>query len=401
VTAAGGATPAAAGTEGLRALRWALLAGNLAIGCGVVVVAGALNDIVRSLGVSVALGGQLVTAAAIAMGLSAPLLAAVLSGLDRRRLLTFSLLWYAAGHAASALASDYTVLLALRVSTVLAAAVFTPQAAAAIGVLVPPSQRAGAITFVFLGWSLASVFGLPAAGWVAETVGWRWAFGAVALLAAAAALGTWRVLPVGVRPPALGWAAWRRVLGHPLLMGVVAVTALASASQFTIFSYFAPYYRQVLGADAAQLTFLLAWFGAFGLVGNLWVTRAVDRLGPARCVTLTLAAMALTFAAWPLAGSVALLAVVLVPWGLGCFSTNSAQQARLSAAAPGWAPALMALNTSAIYAGQALGAAQGGAWIASRGYGPLAPTALAWMLAALALSWWLARRMGTQRFDDA
>jgi chromate transporter len=61
------------------------------------------------------------------------------------------------------------------------------------------------------------------------------------------------------------------------------------------------------------------------------------------------------------------MALVLVPWALGCFSSNSAQQARLAIAAPAFAPALLALNTSAIYLGQAVGAAGGGALVAARG----------------------------------
>ena len=47
------------------------------------------------------------------------------------------------------------------------------------------------------------------------------------------------------------------------------------------------------------------------------------------------------------------------------------QQARLGAAAPALAPALMALNSSAIYLGQAAGASSGGWLIAHHGYGPL------------------------------
>ena len=105
-----------------RSAEWALLGGNFAIGCGVMVVAGCLNDLVRGLGVSVPVGGQLITVAAIAMGLGAPLLAAVVAGWDRRRLLTLSLLWFGAGHALSALAPSYGVLLPVRALTVLAAA---------------------------------------------------------------------------------------------------------------------------------------------------------------------------------------------------------------------------------------------------------------------------------------
>jgi len=371
----------------------ALLAGNFAIGCGVMVTAGALNDLALSLQVSAAVAGQLITAAAVAMGVGAPLLAALMGNWDRRRLLTLALLWYAAWHVLSALMPSFAALLPVRVLSMLAAAVFTPQAAAAISVLAPRAQVGRAITTIFLGWSLASVLGMPAHSYVAETLGWRWAFGLVAVLSVGAAWGVWRALPDGVRPPPLSLRHWGTALSNPLFMGMVAVTALSGAGQFTLFSYFAPYYRQGLDASAAGVSFLFLWFGAFGLLGNLLLSRSVDRWGAARCVNFTLGLMAVSLATWPLAGSVAAMAVVLVPWALGCFSSNSAQQARLSASAPAFAPALLALNTSAIYIGQAVGAGGGGALLAVGGYAPLPWAALAWMVLAILLSVWVSRRM--------
>jgi predicted MFS family arabinose efflux permease len=76
------------------------------------------------------------------------------------------------------------------------------------------------------------------------------------------------------------------------------------------------------------------WFGAFGVAGNLIAPRATDRLGAPRTVALTLAAMLASLLALPLAAGVVSMAIVLVPWALGCFSANSAQQARASLAAP-------------------------------------------------------------------
>ena len=379
-----------------------MLAGNFAIGCGVMVVAGSLNDLSAALQVSAAVAGQLITAGAVAMGLGAPLLAAALVRFDRRWLLTAALLWFAVGHALSALMPGYASLLAVRVLAVLGAAVFTPQAAAAINVLAPPEQRGRAITTVFLGWSLSSVLGMPLHSFIAETVGWRWAFGLVAVLSTAAAWGVWRTVPEGVKPPTLTLASWGRVLTHPLLMGMVGVTLLSAAGQFTLFSYFAPYYRQVLGASAGEVSFLFFWFGAFGLLGNVLLSRWIDRLGAARCVHIAMALMALSLTLWPLtgpAGSAALLggvagmAAAVVPWALGCFSCNSGQQARLSQASVAYAPALLALNTSAIYGGQAIGAAGGGALLAHSGFGTLPWAGLAWMLVALGLSLWAARRL--------
>jgi predicted MFS family arabinose efflux permease len=109
--------------------------------------------------------------------------------------------------------------------------------------------------------------------------------------------------------------------------------------------------------------------------------------------------MLASFVLWPLAHSVAVMAVVLAPWALACFSSNSAQQARLGAAAPTLAPVLMALNTSAIYLGQALGAAGGGAVVAANQaagratFSSMSFVAGAWMTAALVLSLWAASKM--------
>ena len=391
MAAPGAALPLAGGASSQ--LRWALLAGNFAIGCGVMVVAGSLNDLVRSLQISVAAGGQLITVAALVMALGAPLLAAAVAGWDRRRLLVLALAWYAAGHAGAALAPDFATLLPLRALSVLGAAVFTPQAAAALSVMTPPAERGRAITFVFLGWSLSSVIGMPLHSYIGETLGWRWAFALVAVLSIAAAGWVWQTMPDGVKPPALSLADWRRTLTHPLLMGMVAVTVLSAAGQFSLFSYFAPYYRQVLGAQAGGVSALFMWFGAFGLLGNLLLARWIDRIGVAHCVTLLLLGIALSLLLWPLASSAVTMALVITPWALGCFASNSAQQARLGLAAPALAAALMALNTSAMYLGQAIGAASGGALLLRSGFAQLHWAALLGVLLAAALSALLAWRM--------
>lgn len=370
----------------LPAALWALLAGNFVIGTGVMVVPGTLNELSQSLQVSAATAGQLITAGAIVMCLGAPLLAAVVAGWDRRLLLACTMLWYAAGHLLATLMPSFGGLLLVRMLTVVAPAVFTAQAAACAGLLVPPEQRGRAVTFVFLGWSMASVLGLPIGALVGGHFGWRAAFGLIAVLSIASAAWVWLKLPSGIRPAALSREAWGRVFRSPLLMGVVSVTALQGAGQFVLFSYFAPIVRQSLGANATQMGLIWAWFGVCGLVGNMVVSRYIDRIGAPRMVLVTTVLIALSLLLWPLAITFATLALVLMPWGLGCFATNSAQQARLVSLSPALAPGSVALNSSGIYIGQAVGAAAGG-WL-------LARDAVAWMnwvglstvLLALALS---------------
>lgn len=367
---------------------WPLLFGNFVIGSGVMVVSGALNDIKDSLGVSVATAGQLISAAALVMCLGAPVLAALVAGWDRRRLLALSMVWYGALHFACIAAPDFATLLPLRALAVVSPAIFTPQAAACVGLLVPVGQRGRAISFVFLGWSVASVLGLPMGAYVGGMLGWRSAFALVAIMSFVSALWVWRRMPDGVKPPALSVAAWGENLRSQALMLTIAVTVACSAGQFVVLAYFAPYFKEKIAASPGELGLLFMWFGVFGFIGNILVSRHIDRFGPARAAMVCIALMAFTMLAWPLGATMILAAAVMVPWALGCFAMNSAQQARLVGLAPPLAPASIALNSSAIYAGQALGAAGGGWLIARGGMDPLHWAGLAALVVSAALSAW-------------
>jgi predicted MFS family arabinose efflux permease len=381
------------------AVLWALLFGNFVIGTGVMVVPGTLNEISASLQVPVATAGQLISAAALLMCLGAPLCAAIVAGWDRRRLLALSMLWYAALHVACALMPSFGTLLPVRVLAVLSPAIFTPQAAACVGLLVPPEQRGRAITFVFLGWSVASVLGMPLAALIGGLLGWRSAFVAIGVLSLISAAWVWRAMPDGVKPPALSLAAWRETLQSKPLMLCIVVTVLYSAGQFVLFSYFAPYYKARIGITPLELSLLFAWFGAFGFLGNMLMSRHIDRVGAARSVMIGIGCMALSLLIWPLGTSLVLAALVSIPWALGCFSSNSAQQARLVGIAPGLAAGSIALNSSAMYAGQALGAGSGGWLIAHDSMDLLHWVGFAGLLLAMAVSWLATRAL--QRRDGA
>lgn len=381
----------------LPAVLWPLLFGNFVIGSGVMVVPATLNEISSSLDVSVATAGQLISAGAVLMCLGAPLLAAVVAGWDRRRLLAICMLWYGALHLACIAAPSFGALLPLRVITMIAPAIFTPQAAACIGLLVPAQQRGRAITFVFLGWSVASVLGMPLGAFVGGTLGWRSAFTMIAVLSLVSAAWVWRTMPDGVRPPALSMAAWRETLRSRALMLCVLVTLLYSAGQFVLFSYFAPYFKQSIGLTSGELSLLFLWVGAFAFIGNVLMSRYIDRIGASRAIMVAMGSMAVSLLLFPLGTTILLAALVCTPWGLGSFSTNSAQQARLVAIAPALAAASIALNSSALYAGQAIGAASGGWLIAQGGMDMLHWAGLAGLLMAMAASAMATRYQHTHR----
>lgn len=372
-----------------KAALWALFAGNFVIGTGILLPAGMLNDLSAGLSISPATAGLLMAVGGIVIGIGAPLFATLTSGVERRLLLVGSLLYYALGHALSALAPDFWSLLVIRALMVISAGVFTPQAAATVGILVPQEKRAGAVAFIFIGWSIASVAGMPVGSLIGAFLGWRLAFALMAVIALVAAFLVWHALPKGLHVGRLSLKAWRDVFFDPVLVIILLVTLASSSGQFTVFSYLAVLFKDLLGASPGFIALLLAGFGLAGVIGNSLAAHFVTRLGIDRLIFFALLAILIGMIGFAGFAGIFIAAVAsLAVWGLGTFSSNSLQQSRLIAHAPALASASVALNTSTIYLGQAIGAAVGARIVADQALRWLTPAGA--IFAALAIGFTLA-----------
>ena len=354
--------------------------GNFVVGCGVLVVPGMLDLLARDLGVSVPTAGSLLSLAALTMCIGAPVLAALTWRVDRRRLLVASLLLLAAGHLACALAPDFASLMALRPVAVLGAAVFTPQVAATLTLMVPPGQRSTAVTSAFVGWSLASVLGMPMGNLLADALSWRAGFAAVAGLGLLSALTVWRVIPAGLQTTPLSMKSWADVLGNPRLRWILLATMAWCAGHFAVVGYITAALREGIQATPAVQAGLMGLMGVCGLAGNIALSRAVSRLGADRGARIALGFVFWGLVLWALGLSWVqttwAVTGAIVVWGLGNFAFTSSQQARLAQSAPALASASIALNSSSLYAGQAMGAALGAWLVVAGGYDALGPVAL-------------------------
>ena len=370
--------------------------GNFVVGCGVLVVPGMLDLLANDLAMSVPKAGALLSLAALTMCIGAPLLAAVTSKVDRRLLLVLSLLLLAVGHLACALAPDFATLIWIRPVSVLGAAVFTPQAAATLSLMIAPEERPMALTSAFVGWSLASVLGMPIGNLLAHALSWRASFGVVAALGLLSALVVWRVIPAGLRVAPLSLQSWGEVLGGTRLRWILLATMVWCMGHFAVLGYVTAALRKGVDASPTMQAVLMALMGISGLVGNVALSRWVTRIGADRGARMSLSFICAGLALWIVAltwlQALWAVALAMTIWGLGNFAFNSSQQARLAQSAPTLASASIALNSSSLYAGQAMGAALGAALVVALGYDALGPTALIIMIVAMLFSWLADRR---------
>ena len=371
---------------------WALLLGNFVIGTGVLLPAGLLNQLSSELQVDVATAGLLLLVGGIVVGFGAPILATLTTRIDRRLVLVLAMGLYTVGHLASAFTNSFWPLLIIRMLMISAAGIFSPQAAATVSLLLPVERRASAIAFIFIGWSVASVAGIPLGGLLGAWLGWRMVFVIMALLSALSGFAVWFTVQPGLYGKPLDFASWKTVFTSPALLCVLLVTLLSMSGQFTVFGYLAPILKQVTAATPTQISLAFAIAGLAGVAGNTIGSRMVQSVAVHRVIGMALFSLCTGFLIFGIMfGNYWGSMVGLALWGFGTFSSNSLQQSRLVGLAPALASASVALNTSAVYLGQAIGAGAGGALIKGGATVTSVWVGLAFLLSSLAASLYATR----------
>ncbi|MGM9488300.1 MFS transporter [Ideonella sp. YS5] len=342
-----------------------LASGMFAIGTDSFVVAGVLGQVASSLGVSVALAGQMVTVYALGYALLSPVIAAAAAHWPRKRLLLAGLVIFVIGNVITAVAPSIGLVLASRLLAALGAAMFSPTATAAGASLVPPEQRGRALAIVVAGLSSATALGAPLGTFIGGWLDWRATMWFVSAIGALAAVGVaWR-LPLIPTPPAVSLAKRLAPLTDARVLLTLATTWLVYAGLFTVYTYIGSSFDRATGGDGRVLAGLLLLWGAAATVGNLAAGKLTDRFGSRFIINASIAVAALDFALLPWSSASLITAVpALIVWGLCGWGLVVPQQHRLISIAPSAAPLLLGLNSAALYVGVSMSGVIGGAAIA-------------------------------------
>ena len=341
---------------------WLFSLVNLVIGTGAFVITGTLARLASDLGIGIAAAGQAMTTYALSTALLAPLLLLATGHWPRKRTLLLGRALMGVG------------------------AVFTPIAAGIALALVEPARRGQALAFVFLGFSLSYVVGVPLGAWIGLTWGWQapiWLVAGLVVLATAAV--AWRV-PPDIASPGASFAGVGGLLAQREVQLVLALTLLYFTAIFAAFSYIGPVLQALLPMSGERLSITLALFGLAGVAGTLIGGRLNDRFGSRRTLSVQLSLLGAMMALLPLtAGSWPAMLVVLMLWACAGFGMMPPQQSWLAALAPAQAPLLLSLNSSMLYLGTAAGAIVGGALASLLGLQQLGWAGLPFVALALVL----------------
>lgn len=259
------------------------------------------------------------------------------------------------------------------------------------------------ISWVFSGFSVASVFGMPVGTWIAGMWGWRVAFLLIDVLTVAMIVAMIVVLPHNAQPTSVGFWSQFKLFGDPrIIFGMLAVMFCLGGT-YVWYTYITPMLTGVLAVPAAWVSLALVAYGLCGLWGNLhsgslaargtgsWPMIKMWRIYISQAVCMAL----LPLAALKAPAGTLIGAALLVLLGGMMYLQNSPSQVLFSHVAatryPGSMTLASSLNSMACNIGIAFGSAVGGVVHDSLGITWLGPVG-ALFLAAAVVSALLLRR---------
>ena len=345
-----------------------LIFASFMLGMSEFVVVGILPDIASGLKVSEVTVGNLVAIFAFVYAPCTPLGSALSARFPR--FLTYLTLMdvFLVGNILCAFAPNYPVLLIARLLIASVSGTLV-----AISMTVAPDvttdkYRTKFIAWVFSGFSIASVVGVPAGTWVANTFGWRVTFALVSVLTAVLMASMAVSLPRNSHPAKIGFLRQFRLFFDRRIQFGVADVVFGAAASYVFYTYLSPIMRDEIGVPERYISVGLVVYGCACLWSNLYGGKLADRgrgveplthIRPIYCVQAVCLCL-LAFASLVPAGG----ALLLVALGMLMYLQNSASQVLYMDVAyqshPGSVNLAASLNSMSFNIGIAIGSAVGG-----------------------------------------
>ena len=374
-----------------------LIASSFMLGMSEFIVVGILPDIAADLKISEVTVGNLVSLFAFVYAPVTPLGSALSARFPRFATHLTLIGIFLAGNILCAFAPNYAVLVVARIMIALVSGTLVAVAMTYAPDVTTDRFRTKFIAWVFSGFSIASVVGVPVGTWVANTFGWRWAFHMINVLTIMLIVGMVVALPRNSHIVKIGFLPqFRLFFDRRIQLGVLDVVCGAAAS-YVFYTYLTPIMRDEVHVPEQYLSVGLVIFGVACLWSNLYGGKLADRgrgveplthIRPIYCAHAVLMA-SLVVAHWvPVYG--ALLLVVL---GMFMYLQNSASQVLYmdvaSQSHPGSLNLAASLNSMSFNIGIALGSAVGGLINGHFGLMWLGPVGALFLVCAIAITTFL------------
>ncbi|WP_236633758.1 MULTISPECIES: MFS transporter [unclassified Exiguobacterium] len=260
-------TPSLSRNDWTLILSLALL--TFVLGTSEFVIVGILPDIADGLTISIATAGTLVSAFAISFAIGTPLMMSFTSHMPKRRLMLGLTLGFIVLNFLSSQAPNYGLLLSTRMVTAVVTGVLISLAMLVASESVPPTKRGIAVSFIFGGFTMANVFGVPLGTFIGQRAGWEATFFMTTALGVVALFAVYRVVPNQLSSAKTSISDQLRLLTNPRILIAFFIPALGFGATYVVYTYLVPILKGVLGVPVAWISPILLAYGFISIFSNM------------------------------------------------------------------------------------------------------------------------------------
>jgi predicted MFS family arabinose efflux permease len=303
-----------------------------------------------------------VSAYAVVYGLSQLFYGPMGDRFGKLRVVSLAVLACALFSAITALSVSLPMLVVMRGFMGAAAAGVIPLSMAWVGDRVPYERRQETLAKLMSATVIGMMSGLWFGGFTADTLGWRGAFVALAILFAMAAGLLLKLLrgqtwPVSADAPGV-WASFRttgQLLATPRVRWVLSVTASEGALVFGTMAFMPTHLHQHYGLSVVAAGSVMMLYGVGGLLYSQMARRWLAWLGERGLVKTGagLVATGMLLLAWGFAPWMGMLACCMA--GLGFYMLHNTLQVQATQMAPAARGTAVTLFASSLFFGQSTG----------------------------------------------
>ncbi|MBT2701399.1 MFS transporter [Bacillus sp. ISL-40] len=248
----------------------ALAVSAFAIGTTEFISVGLLPLIANDLHIPVTTAGLTVSLYALGVTFGAPVLTSLTSRMSRKTLLLWIMIIFIIGNSIAASATTISVLLAARVISALSHGVFMSIGSTIAADLVPANRRAGAISIMFSGLTVATVTGVPFGTFIGQQYGWRLAFVIIIAVGIIGFIANWVLIPSFLKKGTQTSVRDQfKLLTNGRLLLLFTITALGYGGTFVVFTYLSPLLQEITGFKEGSIAIILLAYGLAIAIGNM------------------------------------------------------------------------------------------------------------------------------------
>lgn len=238
------------------------------LGCNEFIMIGIISDIAHQFNVSIAVVGYLVTIFATVYAISTPLITIFTNRFNRFKTLMVLMLVFLIGNTATALAPNYFMLVVARMVTAAVAGSIISLIMTFASSVAPMDKRPALISWIFSGFSIASVFGVPIGTAISTAYGWRNAFLIVSVISVLTLGLLFWLLPRQIKQVTSSLGKQLSLMKDPRVYDGVVLVLFGAAAMYGYYTYIRPLLTTELGFSLSSLNWLLFLLGLMSIFSN-------------------------------------------------------------------------------------------------------------------------------------